>query len=146
MEAVARVTSVAGGRAWLACETNAACEACGSGRGCAIRLLAGSREALLDVPDRADDRRALQPGDSVVVRVPEGEILRAAMLAYLPPLAGLLAGAALPRALMVPPAEVVTVAAALVGAAGGWWLGRHWTRTRPPQFSVRLAPRTPAGD
>ena len=34
----------------------------------------------------------LRPGDSVIIEVDDGELLRAAALAYVPPLAGLLAG------------------------------------------------------
>jgi positive regulator of sigma E activity len=68
-------------------------------------------------------------------------LLRAAALAYLPPLLGLLAGALAARGL-AGAGEGAALGAALAGATAGWWLSRGLARRNPPRFSVSLA----AGD
>ena len=141
MEATARVVSVVGPRARVTCEERAACSACGSGGRCALRWFASSGRASLEIPARADDRVPLQPGDTVVLSIGDGELLRAAALAYLPPLLGLLVGALAARGL-AGAGEVAALGAALAGATAGWWLSRGLARRNPPRFAVSLA----AGD
>jgi sigma-E factor negative regulatory protein RseC len=83
----------------------------------------------------------LQPGDTVVLSIRDGELLRAAALVYLPPLLGLLAGALAARAL-AGPGEGAALGAGLAGAMAGWWFSRSLARRNPPRFAVSLA----AGD
>ena len=135
MKAVARVHSVREGRAILSCEVPpAACSACGGGRGCALRWLSSTR-GRLDVPVPSGGDLPLAPGDGVVVEVAEGEVLRAAVLAYLPPLAGLLAAAVLARAVL-PDAELAALLLASAGLTAGWGLSRAWLRRRPPRYTL----------
>ncbi|NJD31861.1 MAG: hypothetical protein FIB04_08250 [Gammaproteobacteria bacterium] len=140
MEATARVIAVADGRARLACEDRAACASCGSGRGCALRWLSSPGRPTLDVPDQTEDRRHLRAGEAVIVETRDGEVLRAAALAYLPPLAGLLVGALLGRGLAAGPGEGAALAAAVAGLSAGIWTARAWSRRYPPRIRVRLAP------
>lgn len=142
MQATARVVSVAGSRARVTCEERASCTACGSGGRCALRWFAPSGRASLEIPARADDRVPLQPGDTVVLSIGDGELLRAAALAYVPPLVGLLVGAIAARGL-ADAGEGVALAVGLSGAIAGWWLARALARRNPPRFGVSLAPGAP---
>jgi sigma-E factor negative regulatory protein RseC len=137
MEATARVVAVSDGRARLACEDEAACGACGSGRGCAIRWFAGSRRTL-EVPDLTDDHQPLRPGQRVTIEAGEGEVLRAAAVVYLPPLAGLLVGAVLGRWITAGD-ERGAMALAALGGVAGWWIARRLSRRSPPRMRVRQA-------
>jgi sigma-E factor negative regulatory protein RseC len=141
MEATVRVVSVEGPVARVACEDTASCGACGSGGRCALKWFATRRSASLEIPARADERVALQPGDEVILSIEDGELLRAAALAYGLPLAGLLSAALAARGL-ADAGEGVGLASGLVGAAVGGWLARALARRKPPRFAVNLA----AGD
>jgi sigma-E factor negative regulatory protein RseC len=137
MKATARVQQVRDGRAVLACETVAsACEACSGGRGCALRWLGRQGGATLEAPELGSDGTRLVPGMAVVVEVGDGEVLRSAMLAYVPPLAGLLAGASIAR-MVAAGDEVSAVLAAGAGLAFGWAAARVWLRRSPPRFQLR---------
>jgi len=140
MRATARVHDVREGRAWLACETAAvACAACAGGRGCALRWLGrAGGGTTLEVPARGVDGRRLAPGDGVILEVSDGELLRSAALAYLPPLAGLLGGP-LAAILLDFRSEPVAVLAAALGLALGWGASRSWLRHSPPRYEIRAA-------
>src|SRR5512139_614383 len=129
MKAAARVRDVREGRAILACEAPpAACSACGGGRGCALRWLSSTQGAL-EVPVPSAGGLPLAPGDGVVVEVAEGELLRAAALVYLLPLAGLLTGAVLAWGVR-PGAEMAALVLSVAGLTAGWGLSRAWLRRR----------------
>ena len=139
MEAPALVREVDADRALLACEAPAAvCGACAGGGGCALRRLAGGGPALLAVPRRAPGGELLSIGTRVTVAVSEGELLRASVRAYLPPLAGLLAGPALARGL-VDGGDGWLLLGAVAGLAAGWAIARTWLRQVPPAVTVNLA-------
>lgn len=134
MQALARVRDVQEGRLVLSCETTAAaCSACG-GRGCALRWLA-ARDGVLDLPLQSKALTGLAPGDAVVVEVSETELLRAAALAYLLPLGGLLAGALAAR-VVAPATELAALVMAGAGLALGWAWSRARLRSRPPGYRV----------
>jgi sigma-E factor negative regulatory protein RseC len=138
MRTTARVRDVRDGRAWLACEAVAStCGACQGGRGCALRWLARAEGAVLEVPAEAADGRRLATGDDILVEVSDGELLRAALLAYLPPLAGLLAGAGC-AAVLAPDGQATAVLASLVGLVAGWAVSRAWLRRSPPRYRLQL--------
>jgi positive regulator of sigma E activity len=142
MQTTARVQHVRDGRASLACETmSSACNACSGGRGCALRWLAGPGNGLrLEVAEHDTDGVRLVPGNSVVLEVGDGELLRAAMLAYLLPLVGLLAGPAV-AALLADESEVTAILAAALGLATGWGASRAWLRRSPPRYQLRAVDR-----
>jgi sigma-E factor negative regulatory protein RseC len=138
MRTTARVRDVRDGRAWLACETAAsACDACNGGRGCALRWLARTEGAVLEVPAEAADGRRLAAGDGILVEVSDGELLRAALLAYLPPLAGLLAGAGC-ATVLAPGSQATAVLASLAGLVAGWTVSRAWLRRSPPRYRLQV--------
>jgi positive regulator of sigma E activity len=139
MEAAARVCEVDADQALLACESPAvACSRCAGGGGCALRRLSGGRSALLAVPRRVPGGEPLSVGVRVTVAVSEGELLRAAGRAYLPPLAGLLAGPALARGLATG-GDGWMLLGAVAGLALGWAVARTWLQRVPPAVAVRVA-------
>jgi len=139
MQTRARVHEVEAGRVRLECESPAeACSAC-AGRGrCALRWLAQPGNPMLDVSHTGLEGKPLLPGDGVIIEVEDGELLRAAALAYVPPLAGLLAGPAAAAALM-PGSELAALAGAVLGLAAGWGAARAWLRRSPPRYRLRTA-------
>jgi positive regulator of sigma E activity len=140
MRTRARVHDVRDGRAWLECETAAgACTACAGGRGCALRWLGRSGSGLLEVPAQGPGGAALAPGDALTIEVSDGELLRAATAAYVPPLLGLLAGPVLARLLAA--GDPIAVAAAGLGLALGWAASRAWLRRSPPRVELRAPER-----
>jgi positive regulator of sigma E activity len=137
MRTVARVQDVRAGRARLACESApTTCQACAGGRGCALRWLARPDGATLEVPEQRPDGTRLAPGDGVILEVDDQELLRAALLAYLPPLVGLLSGPVLATQLAAA-GEATAVAAAAVGLALGWGASRAWLHRSPPRYVLR---------
>ena len=90
-ETPARVIRLEGGDAWVVSEAPASCGACG-GKGCGSSVF-----ARLWHPKEPEYRVAnpigAAPGEEVVVGLPDGALLRAALLAYGAPLALILAGA-----------------------------------------------------
>lgn len=90
---------------------------------------------MLEVPAQDGGGRRLGAGDDVIVEVIDGELLRATAIAYLPPLAGLLAGALAGHLLRSDP-EVAAPILAVAGLACGWALSRTWLRRRPPQYRL----------
>jgi sigma-E factor negative regulatory protein RseC len=143
MQATARVRTVRDGRARIACDDRSACGACGGGGRCALKWLAGGRDATLEVPAHAADHVPLRPGQAVTIAVRDGEVLRAAATVYLPPLFGLLLGAVAGSALGVA-GEAGTLLAATMGCLAGWWVARAWSRSRPPSISVMPTEDQPA--
>lgn len=138
MRAAARVREVNGNRARLECDSaTLACAACAGRGGCALKRLAGGQEARLDVPAHAENGIRLVAGSRVTVEVAEGELLGAALRAYLPPLVGVLAGPLLAR-VGADGGEGVILLCAVAGLLLGWVASRAWLRRSPPRVAVRL--------
>lgn len=132
------MVGVEGDRARLACESvTATCAACSSGRGCALKRLAGQGAAALSVPRCTEGGVPLEPGACVTVEVSDGEILAAAARAYLPPLAGLLALPLLMRA-WGRAGDLPELLGALAGLLLGWAGARTWLKRVPPRVAVRV--------
>lgn len=108
------------------------CSACSAQSGCGVSLLdrvLGRRPQRLVLTNAIDVR----PGEEVVVGIPEGALLKAAVAAYLVPLLGLLAGAIVGKELLGgnSPAD----ASPLIFGLGGLALGLLATRV----YSRKLA-------
>ena len=87
------VLRVDGDLAWVECERGAPCAACPGRAACEVTALSGAPS-----PHRLRARCGAHrpaPGSEVVVGIPPGTLLRAALIAYAMPLAALLAGAGL---------------------------------------------------
>lgn len=139
MQTLARVHDIRPGRVRLACESVASsCGACAGGRGCALRWLARPGSALLEVDTMALAGWTLRPGDDIQIEVDDGELLRAALAAYLPPLLGLLGGPLIVAG-VAPGRELAMLVAALAGLAAGWVVAGWWLRRSPPRYRLRPA-------
>jgi len=103
-----------------------------------LRWLAGPGDSMLEVVHPASHGPPMHPGDHVIIEVDDGELLRAAALAYVPPLVGLLAGP-VAAATLVPRSEPTAPAAALLGLAAGWGAARLWLRRSPPRYRLSQA-------
>ena len=136
MQARARVRAVEQGRLRLECESPAeACGACAGRSRCALRWLAGPGNPQLDVAHPEPQGAPLRPGDGVIIEVDDSELLRAAALAYVPPLAGLLA-VPVAVATLVPGSELAALAGAVLGLVAGWGASRVWLRRSPPRYRL----------
>jgi sigma-E factor negative regulatory protein RseC len=143
MEAIARVLAVGNGRARLACQVQSPCSSCGSGRGCGLRLLAQGREPEIEVPDRSSVDVLLVPGQIVTIAVRDSDVLRAAALAYVPVLGGLLSGAVLGH-LLGGQGDGPVALGAVLGAACAWAMARARAVHRRPHVSVLPVAGDPA--
>ena len=114
------------GAVWVETLRQTACQRCSASKGCGHALIDGQRagsrarvRALCDQP--------LSLHDEVVLGIPEGLLLRGAMMVYLVPLLTLLAGALLGEVLL---AGLPVEGAALGGVAGllcGFLLNRWYS-------------------
>jgi sigma-E factor negative regulatory protein RseC len=124
IETPARITRIDGDSAWVVSAAPASCGACG-GKGCGSSVFA--RVLHPDEPEyRVDNPIGAQAGEAVVVGLPDGALLGAAVSGYLVPLLLLLAGAALGQQF-----------AGELGAVGGGLVGLglaalYLTRRRTP--------------
>jgi sigma-E factor negative regulatory protein RseC len=111
------VTRVSGAQAYVCAQEPGGCEACDEGGGCGLARLShwlAADESGICVPSGT-----LQTGDEVVLELADGALGRAACLAYLLPLVGLLVGAGLGTH-WNPPGwgpDAAAAAAGLLGAA-----------------------------
>jgi sigma-E factor negative regulatory protein RseC len=124
IETPARITRLEGGSAWVTSAAPSSCGACG-GKGCGSSLFA--RVLHPDEPEyRVDNPIGAQVGDDVVVGLPDGALLNAAIAGYLVPLLLLLVGAVVGQQFF-----------GELGAVGGGLCGLglaalHLTRRRAP--------------
>jgi sigma-E factor negative regulatory protein RseC len=105
------------------------CHGCSAQSACGVSLLdrvLGRRPQRLVLTDALDVR----PGDEVVVGVPEGALLKAAIVAYMIPLLGLLVGALVGEHLGADtsPSQTLPLLAGLCGLALGLVVTRIYSR------------------
>ena len=124
IEQTGRVAEVRSGFAIVETNPRAACGGCRVEGGCGLvglaRLLSQRRDAV-----RVADHLGLTPGDTVVLGLQAGKLVRAAAAAYGIPLVGLVLGSTLATGVGVPDGG-----AALAGGAG-LLAGLGWLRLRP---------------
>ncbi|ANI31170.1 SoxR reducing system protein RseC [Yersinia entomophaga] len=122
MKEWATVISWQQGIALLRCEPHAGCGNCHARGGCGSDLLnklgPESQHQLQVAIDQP-----LEPGQRVEVGISEGSLLRSAMLVYLTPLFGLIAGGALCQNIFV--TEAMTAVGAVLGGIAGFLLARR---------------------
>jgi positive regulator of sigma E activity len=93
-------------------------------------------DAVLDVPDPPGGLAKLVPGQYVTIAIPDTELLRVAALAYLPVLAGLLAGALL-GSWLGGGGDGPVAAGSVLGATCGWLAARGRARRPRPGVTIR---------
>jgi sigma-E factor negative regulatory protein RseC len=134
IEQRARVVGTEGGFALVEAAPSGGCSSCGVQGGCGVSKLGKllpQRSRVLRVPNELGAR----PGDEVTLGVADHALLASAAAAYLPPLAGLLAGALLAAALS--PDDLM----AMLGAGAGMLIGLVGSRLNARRWQQRHAPR-----
>lgn len=134
MAQAARVVATDGDYALVMVAPAGACSACSAHQACGVSQLGKllpRRSGALRIANELD---AL-PGDEVLLGVPERALLASAAVAYLPPLAGLLAGATI---FAVPHGADSW---AMLGALAGLFVGLAASRCLAPGWQARHAPR-----
>jgi sigma-E factor negative regulatory protein RseC len=127
------VTRVEGDYAWVEIGAGSGCGNCKSQGGCGSGLLglaAPSRQhRLLNTVGAVE-------GDAVTVSLPEGGVLKAALLAYLLPLALGIGGAV--AGMWLGGGDGHALTGLVAGLGGGWLLLRLLTRQREPWPRIAL--------
>jgi len=135
VEQTARVVRSGSDGVWVeAVEDTGGCGACG-GKGCGARRLAEVFSAK-SRNFRVDTTLTLQPGDRVVVGVPEGAVLAAAGRLYGVPLILMVSGAYLGQTLFSGDWSAVA------GLLAGGLIGALFARSRHRSFPVVLRQET----
>jgi sigma-E factor negative regulatory protein RseC len=144
IEETGRVVAVEPGAVWVETVRYTACQSCSASKGCGHALLdsqrAGSRariRALCDTTLRVDDQ--------VVLGIPEGLLMRGALLVYLLPLLLMLIGALIGQ--MFTSAALDTAAlGGIVGLGGGFLVNRWYSvrHRRDPAMHPQVMRRLPA--
>lgn len=121
IETPARITRVEGRSAWVTSKAPSSCGAC-AGKGCGSSTF--SRFWHPDEPEyRVDNPIGAAAGDAVVVGLPDGALMRAALASYAMPLILVLSGAGLGNTLY---GELGAVGGGLAGLLlAGFGLRRH---------------------
>ena len=124
------------------------CHGCSAQSACGVSLLdrlLGRRPQRLVLTNTLDVR----PGEEVVVGVPEGALLKAAVVAYMVPLFGLLAGGLVGEQLAAAtlPSEALPLLTGLVGLALGLITTRLYSRrlAHDPRWRAVLLRRVSRG-
>ena len=138
IEETGRVVAVEPDAVWVETLRRSACESCSARNGCGHKLLdserAGSRARL----------RVLNPdlllctGDQVVLGIPEGALVRGALMIYLMPLALLFAGALLGAQIPLYQTDL-SAALGVAGLVVGFLINRWYSQSR--SADLRLQPR-----
>ena len=121
----ARVLSRDGSRVELELQRASACGHCELSEGCgtgALGRLLGHRARTLTI----ETSRPCNPGDEVLLALPEAALVRTSLLLYGMPLLGLVAGAALAIAANFP--EWMVVASAALGLFAGFRIAARRAR------------------
>lgn len=138
IEQPATVVSIDEQQIWLDVERQSTCSGCKLRSGCGTGLLSrhvGQRFSRLAVPRTQN----LQVGEQVHVQIAEEELLQGALMMYLLPLLGLIAGAALVN-LMSGPAWLEIISGLTGLTLGFIWLGRYFSQ-RQHKMQTQLTER-----
>jgi sigma-E factor negative regulatory protein RseC len=125
---VGKIVSIGQGTATVAVERTAACPRCAAGKGCGAGLLSGSRgPALLQVS--LSPQWNVGAGDEVRLTLEPAHLLRASLLVYGLPLAGMVLTLAVAWLLARPLSDPQAIAYAAVGLVAGF-IASRWQLNR----------------
>jgi len=151
IEQTAVVVAVAGDMAEVEAEVRSACGTCNAEGACSTALLAryfGRKRPLI----RVYNGIGAEPGDRVVVGMPEGQMLAASVLAYLMPLVGLIGGAIAGAETARAAAPAYEQGLSILSGFGGLGFALLWLRrfnrgaARNPRFLPRVLRRAAGSD
>ena len=125
---IGKIVSIGQGKATVEVERTAACPRCAAGKGCGAGLLSGSRDpAVLEVS--LSPQLNVGEGDEVRLTLEPSHLLRASLLVYGLPLAGIVLMLVAGWLLMKPLSDPQAIAFAGAGLAAGFLAGR-WQLNR----------------
>jgi sigma-E factor negative regulatory protein RseC len=125
IEEQGRVVAVEPGAVWVETIRHTVCQSCAASKGCGHAML-DSQRAGARVRVRALSTATFRVDDLVVVGIPEGLLMRGAVLVYLVPLLLLLAGALLGEQFSSAFADAAAVGG-LAGLACGFLINRWYS-------------------
>ncbi|MCP5197618.1 MAG: SoxR reducing system RseC family protein [Gammaproteobacteria bacterium] len=130
IEERARVAEAGDGYAWVEIQRRSACGSCHANDDCSTAALAKLWSGRRMQRARAISSLPLQAGDDVIVGLADGVLLRGALLAYLLPLALMLAGAMLGGSVFAGAGEEPVILLSILGLGLGFLvvrvLSRRW--------------------
>ena len=125
---VGKIVSIERGSATVTVERTAACPRCAAGKGCGAGLLSGGKtSALFEVPLSAAS--SFREGDEVRLTLEPSHLLRATLLVYGLPLAGIVLMLMAGWFISGPLTDAEAIAYAIAGLAAGFFAG-HWQLNR----------------
>jgi sigma-E factor negative regulatory protein RseC len=141
IEEQAQVVALEGEEAWVETARRSSCGSC-EARGCgtgALSQVLGARVQRM----RVHNPIQAQPGDSVILGIEEGVLLRGSLMVYILPLLLMLGGGLLGEALAPQwggELEALSLLFGLLGLVGGFFLLRRYQRrvARDPRFTATI--------
>lgn len=131
-----RIDSINGHRVSVSVARTSPCERCASGRGCGLGLGDPGRRTPATLELELPAGLPVAVGDPVTVAIGEPAVLRAALIVYGMPAAGLVAGAAVAAAFGL--GEMAAVAVSLAGFGLACLLARRSACRALPRCEPRL--------
>ena len=135
-----RVVAVDGDSIWVEITPRSACSSCNIGAGCGTSVLArwfGRHSNCIRVPNRY----ALQQNDTALIGISDQALLKAALLAYMLPVLGMVVAAML--AAGAGAADSTAGLCSIIGLAAGLWLVRKVSQREELQPQAQLLRQTP---
>lgn len=138
IEESGRVVAVEDAAVWVETVRSSTCQSCNARHGCGHSLLERDRAgARARVRALSGDLR-LNTGDQVVVGIPEGALMKGALMVYLLPISLLFIGALL-GAWLSPPDLDLSAILGVAGLAVGFLVNRWYSRQQ--QANVHWQPK-----
>ena len=118
------------------------CPRCAAGKGCGAGLLASS-EGSTQVDIQLSPGHFYRTGDAVTLTIASSSLLRAALLAYGLPLAGIVLALTTGWLVMATLSDFAAAMIALAGLLGGFFLGRRQLQKKAwcKQFALSIDPQ-----
>ncbi len=145
IEEQGRIVAVEGDYAWVETRIKTTCNSCAVQSGCGTSVLSKVLGRKL-FRTRIANALGARQGDDVMIAIPEDTLVRASLVVYLLPLAGLVIGAVAARILLPGSHEVMSIMAGVTGFAGGLLAAKtmikrgEMEQTAVPEM-VRILPR-----
>jgi len=145
VQTAAKVTDVHEGRLRVRCLGARSPGGCGSGCRCALKWFGGgARDTSVELP-AGSFSGGVAPGDTVELSIPDGLLLRAAARAYVFPVAGLIAGAAVAPAISLT-GDVAAALGAVLGGVAGHLLAKYLNQSVRRSARLRRMEPHPSRD
>lgn len=145
IEEQGRVVAVEGDFVWVETRIKTTCNSCAVQSGCGTSVLSKALGRKL-FRTRIANALGARQDDEVMIAIPEETLVRASLVVYLMPLAGLLLGAVAARLLLPDSHELASILAGALGFFGGVLAARflikhgRMEQSAEPEM-VRILPR-----